>query len=93
MVMVTYGTINSAGYIWNLGDIGVGIMAWINIIGILLIFFVAKPTMLCLRDYEEQLKNDEPYTFNPKKIGIKNATFWEDRYNQAQLSKTKSDKE
>lgn len=93
MVMVTYGTINSAGYIWNLGDIGVGIMAWINIIGILLIFFVAKPTMLCLRDYEEQLKNDEPYTFNPKKIGIKNATFWEDRYNQAQVNKTKSDKE
>jgi len=79
MAMVTYGTINSAGYIWNLGDIGVGIMAWINIVGILIIFFIAKPTMLCLRDYEAQLKAGGPITFDPIKLGIKNATFWEQR--------------
>jgi alanine or glycine:cation symporter, AGCS family len=79
MAMVTYGTINSTGYIWNLGDIGVGLMAWINIIGILIIFFVARPTMLCLRDYEAQLKAGGPITFDPLKLGIKNATFWEKR--------------
>ena len=79
MAMVAYGTINSAGYIWDLGDIGVGIMAWINIIGILIIFFVAKPTMVCLRDYEAQLKAGGPITFDPIKLGIKNATFWEQR--------------
>ena len=79
MVMVAYGTINTSGYIWNLGDIGVGIMAWINIIGILIIFFIAKPTMLCLRDYEAQLKAGGPITFDPAKLGIKNATFWEKR--------------
>jgi AGCS family alanine or glycine:cation symporter len=87
MMMVTYGTINSAGYIWNMGDIGVGIMAWINIIGILFIFFASKPTMACLRDYEEQLKNDAPVTFNPKKLGIQHATFWEDRFNNAKSEK------
>ena len=79
MAMVAYGTINSAGYIWDLGDIGVGIMAWINIIGILIIFFVAKPTIVCLRDYEAQLKAGGPITFDPIKLGIKNATFWEQR--------------
>ena len=79
MAMVAFGTINSAGYIWNLGDIGVGIMAWINIIGILLIFFVSRPTMVCLRDYEAQLKAGGPITFDPLKLGIKNATFWEKR--------------
>ena len=79
MVMVAFGTINSAGYIWNLGDIGVGIMAWINIVGILVIFFVSRPTMVCLRDYEAQLKAGGPITFDPLKLGIKNATFWEKR--------------
>jgi AGCS family alanine or glycine:cation symporter len=82
MAMVTYGTINSAGYIWSLGDIGVGLMAWINIVGILIIFFKAKPTMLCLRDYETQLKSGKKIRFDPLKLGIKNAHFWEKRFNE-----------
>ncbi|RTE87205.1 MULTISPECIES: sodium:alanine symporter family protein [Gammaproteobacteria] len=79
MAMVAYGTVNSSGYIWNLGDVGVGLMAWINIVGILAIFFVAKPAMMCLRDYEDQLKAGGPITFDPKKLGINNAEFWEKR--------------
>ncbi|MCH8538713.1 MAG: alanine:cation symporter family protein, partial [Alkalimonas sp.] len=79
MFMVAYGTVNSSGYIWGLGDVGVGLMAWINIVGILVIFFVAKPAIMCLRDYEEQLKSGQPITFDPVKLGIKNATFWEKR--------------
>ncbi|WP_392343487.1 alanine/glycine:cation symporter family protein [Pseudoalteromonas prydzensis] len=79
MFMVSYGMVNSSGYIWNIGDIGVGLMAWINIVGILAIFFVARPTLLCLRDYEDQKKSGGPITFDPVKLGIKNATFWEKR--------------
>ena len=79
MVMVAYGTVNSAGYIWNLGDIGVGLMAWINIIGIITIFLMYKPTMRCLKDYEQQKKSGGAITFDPIKLGIKNATFWEKR--------------
>jgi AGCS family alanine or glycine:cation symporter len=79
MFMVAYGTVNSAGYIWNIGDIGVGLMAWVNVLGILVIFFLYKPTMLCLKDYEEQKKAGGPITFDPVKLGIKNATFWEKR--------------
>jgi AGCS family alanine or glycine:cation symporter len=77
MFMVAYGTVNSAGYIWNIGDIGVGLMAWVNVVGILVIFFMYKPTMRCLRDFEEQKKAGGPISFDPVKLGIKNATFWE----------------
>lgn len=79
MFMVAYGTVNSAGYIWTIGDIGVGLMAWINVLGILLIFFMHKPTITCLKDYEAQKKAGGPITFDPVKLGIKNATFWEKR--------------
>ena len=82
--MVAYGTVNTAGYIWGLGDVGVGLMAWINILGILMIFFVSKPTMRALRDYEEQQKTGGPITFDPVKLGIKNATFWEERLKKQQ---------
>jgi AGCS family alanine or glycine:cation symporter len=79
MIMVAYGTVNSAGYIWTIGDIGVGLMAWINILGILVIFFVSKPAILCLEDYEAQRKLGGPIGFDPVSLGIKNATFWEQR--------------
>lgn len=83
MAMVAYGMVNAAGYVWNIGDIGVGIMAWINVLGILVIFFVHKPAILCLKDYEEQKKAGGPITFDPVKLGIKNATFWEKRLAQS----------
>lgn len=75
-----YGTVKAANIAWGLGDIGVGLMAWFNIVGILIIFFMSKPAVKALKDYEEQQKaNVETYTFDPVKLGIKNATFWEKR--------------
>jgi len=79
MLMVAYGMVNSAGYIWTIGDIGVGLMAWINILGILAIFFISGPAITCLRDYEEQRRQGTPIHFDPKRLGIRNATFWERR--------------
>jgi alanine or glycine:cation symporter, AGCS family len=89
MFMVAYGTVNSAGFIWNIGDIGVGLMAWVNVVGILVIFFMYKPTMRCLRDYEQQKKNGGPITFDPVKLGIKNATFWEEKLAKQQIEEQK----
>ncbi|MBV7434457.1 alanine:cation symporter family protein [Cardiobacteriaceae bacterium TAE3-ERU3] len=83
MFAVAYGAVNNSGYIWAIGDIGVGAMAWLNIIGIIGIFFLAKPTMTALKDYEAQKKAGvKHFTFNPQKLGIKNADFWEDRWNR-----------
>jgi AGCS family alanine or glycine:cation symporter len=79
MLMVAYGMVNNAGYIWTIGDIGVGMMAWINILGILAIFFISGPAITCLRDYEEQRRLGTPIHFDPQRLGIRNATFWERR--------------
>ena len=77
MSSVFYGALRTAKLAWGLGDIGVGVMAWLNIIGILIIFFLAKPAIKALRDYEEQRKAGvTEYTFDPEKLGIKNADFW-----------------
>ena len=78
-----YGTIRAASTAWALGDIGVGLMAWLNIVGILLIFFLAKPAIKALRDYESQQKAGvEHYTFDPEALGIRNADFWVNKKNK-----------
>ncbi|MCG3759685.1 alanine:cation symporter family protein [Vibrio cincinnatiensis] len=81
ITVVFYGTVKTANLAWALGDVGVGLMAWLNIIGILIIFFLSKPTIIALKDYEEQQKQGvKEYLFNLVKLGIKNATYWEERY-------------
>ncbi|WNC70479.1 alanine/glycine:cation symporter family protein [Thalassotalea psychrophila] len=78
MTATFYGTVKAADVAWGMGDIGVGLMAWLNIVGILIIFFMSKPALKALKDYEEQRKAGvEKYTFDPKKLGIKNADIWE----------------
>jgi AGCS family alanine or glycine:cation symporter len=84
LVLITsvfYGTVKAANLAWAMGDVGVGLMAWLNIVGILIIFFIAKPAIVALKDYEKQQKEGvEEYTFNPVALGIKNADYWEGRY-------------
>jgi len=77
VVSVFLGTIRSADLAWAMGDIGVGLMAWLNIIGILILFFMGRPALKALHDYERQKKEGiTQYTFNPEALGIKNADFW-----------------
>lgn len=83
MFATFYGTVKTADLAWGLGDIGVGLMAWLNIIGILIIFFMAKPALKALKDYERQQREGvEKYTFDPKKLNIENADFWETKLKQ-----------
>ncbi|QMT33573.1 alanine:cation symporter family protein [Conchiformibius steedae DSM 2580] len=83
MMAVAYGAVGGAGYVWDIGDIGVGLTAWLNIVGIIVIFFMAKPTLTALKDYEEQQKAGvKHFTFDPQKLGIKGALFWEERLRQ-----------
>ncbi len=80
MATVFYGTLRTADVAWAMGDLGVGIMAWLNIVAILIIFFIAKPAIIALRDYEAQrAAGVSHYTFDPEKLGIRNADFWEER--------------
>ncbi|WP_047045493.1 alanine/glycine:cation symporter family protein [Vibrio mexicanus] len=95
MAAVFYGTVKTAGLAWAMGDVGVGLMAWLNIVGIIIIFFMSKPALKALKDYEEQQKQGvTEYTFNPIKLGIKGATYWEERYKRNSGGQTKAaDKE
>lgn len=83
-VAVFYGTVKTANLAWALGDVGVGLMAWLNIVGIVIIFFLAKPALKALKDYEQQQQAGvTEYTFDPVKLGIKNADYWEKRLKTA----------
>jgi alanine or glycine:cation symporter, AGCS family len=75
MTAVGFGAIRSAEVAWDLGDMGVGIMAWLNIIAILI---VQKPALLALKDYEAQKRAGLDPTFDPDKLGIANADLWKE---------------
>ncbi|MCM3764269.1 sodium:alanine symporter family protein [Neobacillus niacini] len=83
--MVFYGSVKTASMAWALGDVGVGSMAWLNIIAILLL---TKPTLKVLKDYEAQLKDGKDPVFDPVKLGIEDADFWEKEYKPLETEKT-----
>ncbi len=75
MLAVVYmGTVRTATLAWDLGDLGVGLMAWLNIIAILIL---QKPAIDALKDYEKQKKAGIEPVFDPKALGIRDADFWE----------------
>lgn len=73
---VYIGCVKTAKLAWDLGDLGVGLMAWLNIIAILILH---KPALKAFRDYEKQKRENLDPVFNPRALGIQNADFWEDR--------------
>jgi alanine or glycine:cation symporter, AGCS family len=72
-----WGAVKTAELAWALGDVGLGIMVWINMIAVVIL---AKPALLALKDYEEQKRQGLDPVFNSKKLGIKNADYWETEY-------------
>lgn len=76
LIVVFYGAMGAEGRAWSIGDIGVGVMAWLNIVGILLI---QRPAFKALKDYREQLKAGKDPQFDPRTLGVRNAEFWEER--------------
>ena len=70
---VLLGSILGSGTVWTLGDIGVGAMAWINIIAILLL---SPQALRSLRDYERQKKQGLEPKFDPEALNIKHCEYW-----------------
>jgi AGCS family alanine or glycine:cation symporter len=58
---------------WKFGDLGVGMMAWINMFAVLLLFPKAIRT---LRSYEKQKKDGKEPVFSPTELNIKNTSYW-----------------
>ena len=71
---VFIGSTAGSGIAWTVGDIGVGVMAWINIIAILLL---SPKAIRALKDYERQKKQGLEPSFDPKALNIHQADFWE----------------
>lgn len=74
LISVASGAVSTATEAWTLGDIGVGLMAWLNILGIIAL---QTPAYKALRDYERQRKSGLDPVFDPLALGITGATFWE----------------
>lgn len=87
MAATVYGTVKTADLAWGLGDIGVGLMAWLNIIAIIL---MQKPALACLRDYEAQKAQGVDPVFHPEKLGIANAAYWAGRRAESNLDEESS---
>lgn len=68
-----YGSVKTAELAWTLGDIGVGLMAWLNICAILLL---RKPALLALKDYQLQKQKGKDPVFRPMQLGIKHTEQW-----------------
>lgn len=73
MAPAVYGSVKTADLAWGLWDIGVRLMAWLNIIIILLL---CKTAFTCLKNYETQLARGEDPVFYQEKLGIKRADYW-----------------
>ncbi|MCW1805066.1 alanine/glycine:cation symporter family protein [Brachybacterium squillarum] len=74
LVAVVYGSVTTTGNAWALGDIGVGTMAWLNVVAILIL---QKPALKAFKDYQRQKKAGKDPQFDPRELGIRNAEFWE----------------
>ncbi|MCK1977419.1 alanine:cation symporter family protein [Jeotgalicoccus huakuii] len=81
-----YGTLSTADVAWMMGDVGVGMMAWINVIGILIL---QKPTLAVFKDYERQYKLKKQgklegeIVYRPgENDGLKGETFWHRRVHE-----------
>ena len=73
---VLMGSMMGSGLVWTLGDIGVGTMAWINVVAILLL---SPKALRSLRDYERQKKQGLEPRFDPDALGIKEADYWQQK--------------
>ena len=73
LAAVVYGTVKTAEVAWTLGDIGVGTMAWLNIVAI---FLLRKPALLALKDYKKQKAEGKDPVFKAEEVGVKNTDLW-----------------
>ncbi|MBO4499919.1 MAG: alanine:cation symporter family protein [Bacteroidaceae bacterium] len=52
LVSVVFGAVREADVVWQLGDIGVGLMAWFTVIAIIIL---CPKAIQALKDFEKQV--------------------------------------
>ncbi len=82
ILATVYGAVKTADLAWMMGDLGVGMMAWLNIIAI---WILHKPAINALKDYEKQKKklgSGKRAIYRPDPSKVPNAIFWLKDYPQ-----------
>lgn len=77
LVFAFTGSLVSVEVAWTIGDIGLGSMGYLNVIALLFLFPVS---LKALKDYQNQRKAGLDPVFDPVKLNIKNADYWEHEY-------------
>lgn len=70
-----FGSVASADLMWGLGDIGYGVLGWINMLAILVMTPVIRKVV---KDYDAQVRAGLDPVFDPMKLGISGADYWEE---------------
>lgn len=65
------GVLVNGNVVWTMGDTGAGLMAWLNIIAVLLL---SKKIVAIMRDYEQQKRVGKDPVFHPEAFGIRDTT-------------------
>jgi len=73
IISVYFGSVSKAENAWALGDIGVGMMAWMNLITI---FLLRKPFTVIFNDFKYQLKQGKDPVYNNSDHNLKNVSCW-----------------
>lgn len=73
------GSVISADAMWAIGDIGYGLIAWVNLASVVLLTPVVRKIA---RDYDRQRALGVDPTFDPVALGIDGAQWWEDEKNK-----------
>ena len=74
IMSVFIGSLVGSGIVWTLGDIGVGVMAWINVVAIIIL---APQAIRTLKDYEQQRREGKDPVFHPRRLGITRSEYWD----------------
>ena len=74
LAIVFIGSVVNAELVWAVGDIGLGLIAWINLVCLALLFPMVSKIW---RDYERQRKQGLDPVFDPRALNIRGADFWE----------------
>ena len=72
-VIVFFGATRNLATAWDIADIGIGIMCWINFVALLVL---SPKAIKILKDYERQKKLGIDPVFEPSDLGLDNAELW-----------------
>ncbi|MFP5315671.1 MAG: alanine/glycine:cation symporter family protein [Actinomycetes bacterium] len=75
LAVTFYSTTQDAALVWATADIGYGALGILNLTALIFLSGIALKT---LKDYDQQRSAGLDPIFNPTKLGIKHANFWED---------------